>query len=362
MPFPHPSNDAIAHSLKLIEHIKSQINQANGFLSFEQYMQAVLYTPGLGYYMSGTQKFGMGGDFITAPEISPLFGQCVAHQLAQELEQLPQRIVLEVGPGNGLLAAQVLRYFADHKLPLEAYWLLELSPDCKARQAKTIQAHIPKLFPKVRWLTDLKQIPEFSGVIFGNEIIDALPSALYQIQHQQYYERGVSFENDRFVWRTRRAEHLEDFKLPYPMTEYEENYQFEVCHQLKPWLAEMAAKLYTGSLLFIDYGDLSASLYHPARRTGTFMCHYQHHAHDDPFIYPGLQDITAHVNFEHLMEAAEQLTIETRSYQTQMQFLIGNGIEHFTDSPPTLAEQRALKRLLMPEQMGETFKVWLGRK
>ncbi len=350
-----PNPDAIEHSHSLFKRILQKIQQSHGFLPFDAYLETVLYTPGLGYYMSGTARFGREGDFITAPEISPLFGFCIAEKLIPVLTTLSNPVILEVGAGTGKLARDILAHLEKSKISLSEYWILELSPDAKARQTKTLAPYLSKI-------KFLDRIPDntFEGVILGNEVLDALPFSCYEVRGGQIFERGVGLEDHTLCFITRLSaisppEGLDLARCP-------EGYLFEICHRLSPFLQALTHPLSAGALLMIDYGHQAHERYHPSRSLGTFQCHYRHHAHDNPFFYPGLQDITAHVDFTAVMDALALEGFSAIHYQTQMQFLIENQIESLIQIPPTPEQRNALRRLLLPELMGESFKVVYGLK
>lgn len=360
------SSNALDHSHKLKAHIISQIKAHGGSISFQDYMQIALYAPGLGYYMAGQQKFGQAGDFITAPEISPLFGYAIGHALRQELERYPQKNLLEVGAGSGKLASQILTYFTQDGTRFDQYYILELSPDLKARQQAYLTETVPHCLDKIIWLDHLPSEP-FSGVIFGNEVLDALPVVRFTQKNKQLYEIVITVDENQQLTPTEQPFQdatlaAEIFQLQQTFGPWPEGYTSEYCALLPAWLESLSDCLTKGSMLFIDYGYLASEYYRPERTDGTLCCYHQHRQTGDPFSLPGLQDITAHVNFSQVMDSAETLGWQITQFQTQAEFLCTQHIEQWLDSPPSLEQQSALRHLLLPQMMGEMFKAILLRK
>lgn len=351
---PKPSAEALVQSDALRQLICTQIDR-DGALSFAEYMHLCLYAPNLGYYTSGTQKFGQAGDFITAPEVSERFGQCLANQFADILIQLENPIILEIGAGSGRLALDVLTHLQNKNALPERYCILEVSPDLAAKQKSLLQTELPELFSKIIWL---EQLPEndFNGIIFGNEVLDALPVHCFAIENNAVFERTVSHHNQQFVWHKKPA----DDKLQKEVRELNltnTHYHSEINLSLMPWIDDLQKKLNQGVLLFIDYGFPEREFYCEQRNTGTLMCHYRHHAHPDPFVYPGLQDITAHVDFTAVAIAADTLNLSVLGYTTQADFLVHTGIVTLAEHNPTLKTSQAVQTLTFPHEMGELFKV-----
>lgn len=361
---PVPDTVAQAHSEKLIAQIVDEIAVAGGQISFARYMELALFAPGLGYYPAGAHKFGAQGDFVTAPEISPLFSHALAQQLAEVLRTFDGAgEVLEVGGGSGIMAADMLaRLETLGALPAQ-YLILELSADLQARQRETLAARVPHLLERVCWLHALPSAG-FCGVVVANELLDALPVHCFVTGESGLQERCVSFEEGRFHW----ANNMTD-ELPLPehlakiVAELPSGYVSEINLAAMAWVQSVASLLDTGVVLLIDYGYAAAEYYHPRRDGGTLMCHYRHRAHDDPFVYPGLQDITAHVDFTAIAEAAVSAGLEVRGYNTQGFFLLGNGISELVQPFETLNEQQQIlqaqqmRTLTLPAEMGERFKV-----
>ena len=363
MNLPHPSADALAQSRALHGLICARIDQAGGWLSFARYMELALYAPGLGYYSAGAQKFGPAGDFITAPELTPLFGQALAVQLGQVMAgSAPQ--LIEVGAGTGLLAADVLRALeARGELP-ERYAILELSADLRARQHATLAAAVPHLLSRVRWL---ERSPEhFSGGVVANEVLDVMPQHLISVRAGGVYERGVGCTADgELHWVERPATGAvlaaaQALDVPTPV---EGAYLTEINLAARAWVRDWAARLERGALLMIDYGYPRAEYYLPSRSHGTLLCYYRHRAHADPLLWPGLNDITAFVDFTSVAEAAFDAGLDVLGYTSQASFLFNCGILSLlaTRAPEGSADYvraaRAVQRLTTPQEMGELFKV-----
>lgn len=356
-----PALDAAAqqHSDALLAHIQQQVQQQGGWISFADYMQMALYTPHLGYYSGEANKFGRGGDFVTAPEISPLFSQALANQVAQVLQATAGN-VLELGAGTGKLAAGVLQRLAALEQLPQHYFILEVSANLRQRQQEYLQNLLSEdLFQRVQWLDRLPEA--FTGIVVGNEVLDAIPVHMVEWQAGQWLERGLSVDQS-LAWQTRP---LQDVSLMTDIdsSQLPDGYITEVCPAATGLIASLANMLQQGVILMLDYGFSAREYYHPQRRQGTLMCHFQHYAHDDPLIYPGLQDITAHVNFTAMAEAALAQGIDCAGYTTQAQFLMNCGILQLLqmvspeDSVRYLPMVAAVQKLLSPAEMGELFKV-----
>lgn len=356
---PAPSADALAHSARLSELIRDDIRNQGGWIPFSRFMELALYAPGLGYYTAGARKFGAAGDFTTAPEMSPLFGRTLARQLA-ELRQISAPHILELGAGSGKLALDILGEMERLNALPESYSILEVSADLRERQQILLREKLPHLFARVRWLDALPEI--LSGAVIGNEVLDALPVHLLRWMQGHPLERGVGTGNNHFVWQERLPENpalLEAAKsIIVP-----DDYLSEFSLAARGLIATLCERMSRGVLLFIDYGFGAREYYHPQRNRGTLMCHYRHHAHDDPFYLPGLQDITAHVDFTAVAEAAIDHGAHLLGYTTQTHFLINNGIAGLLGevSPDNVRDYLPLsaqvKKLTSPAEMGELFKV-----
>ena len=369
---PPPAPDALAHSARLTERIRAAIAEAGGAIPFSRYMELALYAPGLCYYSAGARKFGAAGDFVTAPEISSLFSRCLARQCAEVLQETGGSI-LELGAGSGVMAADVLLELQALDCLPEAYLILEVSAELKERQRLTLATKATALASRVRWLDALPE--RFTGVVLGNEVLDALPVERFLKRPGGFDEYCVQGEGEGFAWATRPAgaqlaEVLRLFEttLPQPLAP---GYVSEICLGVMPLVSSLAAMLSRGALLLMDYGYPRNAYYHPERSMGTLMCHYRQRAHDDPFLYPGLQDITAHVDFTAVAEAGTSAGLELAGYTTQAHLLMALGVAGLagTDdvqgrtnaagdrmSGAALRATQQVKLLTLPEEMGERFK------
>ena len=363
MALPEPTPDAREHSDRVAAFIREQIAASGGWISFARYMELALYAPGLGYYSAGAKKLGKAGDFVTAPEISPLYGQTLARQVKQVLEAGFDE-VLEVGAGSGALAATLLEELERAGRAPRSYLILELSADLRERSRDTLAARVPHLLERVAWLNRLP--PSFSGVVLGNEVLDAMPVTMVHVQNGMIEEGGVGARSGRldWSWRVASGEPLEAaraLKLP-------DGFRTEIQLAARGFMRSLAGVLEKGVAFFVDYGFPEREYYHPQRKDGTLMCHYRHHAHADPFWLPGLQDITSHVDFSAIARSAREGGLEVLGYTGQAQFLVNCGItDIMSRTPPQdagkflpLANQA--NRLMSPAEMGELFKVIaLGR-
>jgi SAM-dependent MidA family methyltransferase len=367
---PAPDALARAHSERVAELIRREIHATGGQISFARYMELALYSPGLGYYSAGAQKFGEAGDFITAPELSPLFARCLARQCQEILSELHQADILELGAGSGVLAAELLQELEKLKYLPERYFVLELSADLRARQQQLLSEKIPELYERIVWLDGLPS-HGFRGIVIANEVLDAMPVHRFQLDAQGMSECFVASQDNSFVWRTkplsdpalRQRIQIINAALETHGEIIKPGYQSEINLAAEAWLSSMAERLESGLILIIDYGFPQREYYHPDRNMGTLMCHYRHYAHPDPFILPGLQDITSHVDFTALAEAAYAAGLDISGYTTQAHFLIGCGLTQMTDNttlPNTrqrLNAMQQIKKLTLPSEMGELFKV-----
>jgi len=352
------------HMRQVALYLQGEIVDAGGWISFERYMDVVLYAPGLGYYSAGAHKLGRGGDFTTAPEISRLFGACLAQQCAEVLREMNQGSILEIGAGSGRLAADILsRLEMLGSLP-ERYRILEVSADLRERQLRMVKERIPHLQERVEWL-DGPPTTSFVGVILANEVLDALPVARFRWQGTDCEELGVAVEDDRLVWASRPANPaLRQVcrMLSAAIGGWEDGYVSEHCRRLGAWTSEVTRALSAGVALWVDYGLPRSQYYFPERRDGTLLCHFRHCAYEDPFLYPGLQDITAWVDFTLLAEASGPAGYELAGYTSQAYFLAGLGIEREmkalagNDENHYARLANEARQLLMPGEMGERFK------
>jgi SAM-dependent MidA family methyltransferase len=366
-----------AHSERVVEHIRAFMRERGGVIGFDAWMRLALYAPGLGYYSAGATKFGGGGDFVTAPEISSLFSRCLARQCADVLRHTGGDI-LELGAGSGRMAADVLTELAVQETLPERYLIVEVSADLAERQRARL-AQLPReLAARVQWL-DRWPERNMRGVVLANEVLDAMPVERFILRARpggiDVRALGVGLTDDGFEWCETSpsaelmhavADVVEALPAPLP-----DGYVSEVCLSFQPWIASLAGQLEEGVALLIDYGLPRAHLYHPDRTTGTLRCHFRHRAHSDPFINVGLQDITAWVDFTRVAEAADSAGLEVLGFTSQAAFLIGAGMESLLSTEMQLAgdDTRAqaklageARRLMLPGEMGEIFKVIaLGR-
>lgn len=364
---PQPSADALAQSARLLEHIEAELAAAGGWIPFARYMELALYAPGLGYYSGGARKFGPGGDFITAPELTPLFGQALAAQVEQVM-RASARALIEVGAGTGLLAADLLLELERRDCLPERYGILELSGELRERQFDTLAAKAPHLAARVHWLDALPE--RFAGAVVANEVLDVMPVHLVVSRAEGLFERGVAIAADaagvrRLCWADvpaagAVAEGARALSLPVPQSG---EYVTELNLAGKAWVAAWAERLQAGALLLIDYGYPRAEYYLPSRSGGTLLCYYRHHAHGDPFLWPGLNDITAFVDFTAVAEAGFEAGLDVQGYTTQAQFLFNCGVleclerRGARESADYIRAARAVQRLTAPQEMGELFKV-----
>ncbi|HVW49726.1 MAG TPA: SAM-dependent methyltransferase [Trinickia sp.] len=373
---PVPAADALAASAALVAHIRHEISAAGGWVPFNRYMELALYTPGLGYYSGGARKFGRraedGSDFVTAPELSPLFARTLARPVAQALAASGTREVMEFGAGTGRLAAGVLSALDALGAPLERYAIVDLSGELRERQRETIEALGGELAARVCWLDSLPA--RFEGVVLGNEVLDAMPVALFARTGGIWHARGVaaSGENGSLRFEARALD-----AAGVGLSKEDAAVLAEIDADIDPALDYVAethaagaaftrtvcSMLAKGAAFFIDYGFPRAEYYHPQRTEGTLMCHYRHRAHGDPFLYPGLQDITAHVEFTRIAEAGVDAGADLLGYTSQARFLMNAGItEALSEIDPAdaarfLPAANAVQKLLSEAEMGELFKV-----
>jgi len=364
---PIPSEEAQQKSLSLQQKIRQMLKR-HGMMPFPRFMEMALYTPGLGYYASGLPKIGQQGDFITAPEVSPIFSRCLARQAAQVLETLETPNIIEFGAGKGTMAKDILLELEAIDQPIEHYYIIELSADLRVRQQETLQALPETLFNKIIWLDQLPKSP-LQGVILANEVLDAMPVERLRLEAEQSLRGYVAYNEDkqRFEWdyhpitdsTLQKASNaiLKRIGTPPPR-----GYETEINLNIHPWLQSIADFLNQGAVFLIDYGYSRKEYYQPSRYMGTLRCHYQHRAHGDPFFYPGLQDITAHVDFTSVAESGFDTGFKVSGYTTQAHFLMGSGLLEMSGDPTedmteSLKTAQQIKTLTLPDEMGESFKV-----
>jgi len=362
---PKPDEAAQAHSQQLSKVICAEIEHKGGAISFARFMERALYAPGLGYYSAGARKFGEQGDFITAPELSDLFSHCVARQCRQVLAIIDNPSIVEFGAGSGRMACAILKELERLDALPVSYLIVEVSADLRERQQALIKQQLPEFIDRVHWLESLPAT--FKGVVLANEVLDALPVRRFHINGNSINEMCVGYENDQFVWSAQPAD--DDLVKTVNTIQdvlYEkmsDGYTSEVCMVANAWIKSVADTLDEGAVLLIDYGYPRHEYYHPQRTDGSLMCYYQHRRHSDPLKLIGLQDITAHVDFTSIAEAANQAGLVVAGFTTQACFLLGNGLDEMVASSD-LDNQRAhlrlmqqVKRLTLPGEMGELFKV-----
>jgi len=361
---PGLSPDEAAHSERLAERLREVISAAGGWISFAQFMEMALYEPGLGYYSAGARKLGPAGDFVTAPEVAPVFSRCVAAQCAQVLEALGGGDVLELGAGSGVMAAGILAELERRGRLPGRYQILDVSADLRSRQRDTLAQAVPHLLDRVEWLD---RLPEgFEGVIVANEVLDALPVDRFVVRGGEVNALGVTWHFDRFEASEARAtaplrDRVRSIEADIGGA-LPDAYASEVNRDLGPWLAALASATRRGVLLLVDYGLPRREFYAAERRTGTLLCHFRHRFHDDPFVRLGLQDITAWVDFTAVTEAAQAAGLELAGYTTQAHFLIGCGIGDYVadvgdlDVVQRVNLSRQVMVLTLPGEMGERFK------
>ena len=358
-------------SEELYQSIKVALVKAGGSIPFSQFMQLALYAPDLGYYNTASEKWGGRGDFVTAPELSPLFSRCLARQcraifqslLANGRAQQPLTI-MELGGGSGRMAADILTELAQlGQLPAQ-YLMVDVSPELRIRQQRYLQQHCPQGFERVQWLEKLPDLP-FAGVVIANEVIDALAVERLTLRQGELLQGYVALgDTGKFIWQFAAPEPLllaaVEQRLPLDdagWCQQRENHFFEFLPQLESWMAELSGCLSSGAMLFIDYGYPRHEYYHLERSQGTLACYYQHICHDDPLILYGLQDITAHVDFTWLAESGYQAGLTVAGFTHQAAFLFNCGLADMVGDVVDPQVKKALHKLLLPGEMGEACKV-----
>lgn len=340
--------------MNIAEIIKNTIIQKSKPIGFDEFMELALYYPFKGYYSSGAEKFGARGDFITAPQTSDLFGFCLANQCSQVLNG--NNDILEFGAGSGVLAAQILFELGRlNKLP-KTYYILELSAELKHRQQQTIHKVLPELSSQVVWLDTLPD--DFSGVVIANEVLDSMPAKRIICKNNQFYELNVDYEKSKFVWKMSVLPYQNISPLPKGVAD---GYITETNHRAMAWVNSLAKILDEALVLLIDYGMSADEYFHPQRGAGTLRCYYRHQASDNPFVHIGKQDISTSVNFSDIARQATNNKLEIKGYSTQAMFLISLGIETYltdeTDENKRITLAAQVKQLVLPNLMGESFKV-----
>ena len=398
---PEPGVEAAAHVARVEAMLHEAIAAGGGWIDFAQYMSLALYAPGLGYYSAGAAKFGAAGDFVTAPELSSLFAPVLAGAFPPLFAAAGARRVLELGPGTGRFAGEALRELAARGAAPDEYLLLEVGADLRSRQPAQVRELAGEIAGRARWLDTLPA--QFSGVVFGNEVLDALPCECFVMRGGEPWRLGVEANAEvgavadadadadadaqdaadsaagepAFRWRPRRPDGSQpgddEFqstlgeRLPPALRQaLPDGYVGEFQPAIGPWIAALGAMLGRGALLLADYGLPRAQLYHPQRGAGRLRAHYRHRAHDDPFRYPGLTDLSAWVDFTAVAEAADAAGLEVCGFATQAAVLLGGGIEarlaaamDGADEPARVRLARGARQLLLPGEMGESVKLML---
>ena len=373
---PVPDADALQVSDALQARIRSLVQTAGGWIGFDHFMQAALYEPALGYYVAGARRFGSGGDFVTAPELTPLFGHCLASASLEWLAQLAP-VVTEFGAGTGQLAAQMLNALERLGSPPEQYRIIEVSPALREQQRHTLELMCPGMVRRVQWLDALP--PRLDGLILANEVLDAMPVRLFEIHDGAIHERGLmrGEDNAPLVWQTRLADAAFSARVRRALAAagwggadpmnvdlgaWPNGYTSEIHEAALAWLDTVGERMGAGVMLLVDYGFPAREFYHPQRSGGTLACHYRHRVHHDPLRYPGLQDITVHVDFTALARRADRAGLETLGYTSQANFLLNAGLLDGLAGMPRdggeyLRQSQAVQRLVSEAEMGELFKV-----
>jgi len=370
-----PDNEAKKRSQLLVSGIKKKCDQADGWIRFSEFMNIALYEPGLGYYSGGLQKFGHKGDFITAPEVSSLFGQCLAGQIVEVFQNLRHEsdekpVVIEFGAGSGVLAVDILLQLEKLDSLPEQYLILELSAELQCRQKETIKKKVPHLFDRVHWLVQLPD--DVSNVIvIANEVLDAMPVECFRVNNGEVEALMVTVENEMlvssYVTDNSAGDKINSIRERSEI-EFADGYTSEFNPAIHGWLAALENKINSAVILLIDYGYNEKEYYHPDRTDGTLMCYYRHKGHDDYFWWPGLQDITAFVNFTDVAYSAVDLGFEVAGYTTQAAFLLANGLSDLHASQVTddvqqqIKLSQQIKTLTLPSEMGDRFKVMVLTK
>ncbi len=367
---PLPDHDALAHSQRLVALLREEIRSQRGSIPFSRFMERCLYAPGLGYYSAGSTKFGESGDFITAPELGPLFATCVAAAVAPVLQQIgPTAEFFEIGGGSGALAEVVLKRLLDLDALPARYAILEPSADLRERQRDRLSRHlIPPVFELVEWLDGPPQ-EDWEGVLFANEVIDALPTPRFTLRDGEVFEEHVALDDhDAFVRTERPADALLAAAVRhverYVERPFVDGYRSELLVQLPYWIQAVMGGLKRGAMLFVDYGYPRGEFYLPERDEGTLRAFYRQRTHADPYAWPGLQDLTASVDFTALAEAGTQAGFDLAGYCDQASFLLANGlperlqeIEARADEAAKLRFRNEARKLTLPSEMGERFQV-----
>ena len=367
---PRPDAPSAEHSARVAHYIRDCIDGAGGSLSFAEFMHHALYAPGLGYYTAGSTKFGADGDFVTAPEVSPVFGRVLARQCAEVLADVSGGSIVEYGAGSGKLARDILRELAQQDALPERYEIVEVSADLQDRQARLLRDELPELASLVSWPD--RPPTEHSGVIVANEVLDALPVERFARRVEGIMQLRVVADGDAFgLTEAPAPDCLSDAVLAIEDELGERlptGYVSEVSLGLSDWISTLAKSLEQGVVFLFDYGVARREYYAPDRSGGWLRCHFRHRAHNDPLILAGIQDLTAWVDFSAVAAAAAQCRLDVAGYSVQAQFLIGGGLDGLMQDyqslsmPAQLELSGQIKTLTLPGEMGEHFKCMALRR
>jgi len=352
-----------SHSELVLENLDKEIKANQGWISFEDFFDFVMYKPGLGYYSAGAKKLGASGDFTTSPEISRLFGKTVSNQVLALLSNLESPSIIEIGAGSGRLAYDIITNLINSKMDFDKYYILEVSADFRERQKQELSLLPDEAFEKVIWLDSILEKP-IEGIVIGNEVIDALPFKRFKVVDHKIQEIGVSIRNGQLIESTKDADKklAEEVRLIEKALnrDFEQNYTSEIRLSIGQWLKGISSMLKSGAILFIDYGYSRQEYYAADRKNGSMICHYRNTAHEDPFLNLGVQDISASVEFTLLAEKALEEHLEVGLFTSQSDFLINGNIlgelDKIEDDSLRIDLTQEIKQLLMPSQMGQTFK------
>ncbi|HET9749440.1 MAG TPA: SAM-dependent methyltransferase [Casimicrobiaceae bacterium] len=360
---PVPDDEARAHSARVAAHVRDEIGRAGGFITFARYMDLVLYAPGLGYYVAGARKFGDAGDFVTAPELTPLFGAALARQIEVVLATTSAREIVELGAGSGALAASMLNALAEAKALPSRYAILEPSPELRARQQATLEALSARSGARIEWI---ERLPDtIGGIVVMNEVLDAIAPNIVARRDGQWYERGVALADATFAWAERPLDDAKLLALARARFPDDGDYLSEVNPAAEALVATIAKRVGEGGILIVDYGFPAREYYHAQRASGTLVGHYRHRVHDDPFLWPGLSDLTSHVDFTAIARAGQRAGLRVAGFATQASFLLGCGLLERLRAAGTpgsvdyVRASAAVQKLLSPAEMGELFKMLL---
>jgi SAM-dependent MidA family methyltransferase len=360
---PVPDDEARAHSARVAAHVRDEIGRAGGFITFAQYMDLVLYAPGLGYYVAGARKFGDAGDFVTAPELTPLFGAALARQIEVVVATTSAREIVELGAGSGALAASMLNALAEAKALPSRYAILEPSPELRARQQATLEALSARSGARIEWI---ERLPDtIGGIVVMNEVLDAIAPNMVARRDGQWYERGVALADATFAWAERPLDDAKLLALARARFPDDGDYLSEVNPAAEALVATIAKRVGEGGILIVDYGFPAREYYHAQRASGTLVGHYRHRVHDDPFLWPGLSDLTSHVDFTAIARAGQRAGLRVAGFATQASFLLGCGLLERLRAAGTpgsvdyVRASAAVQTLLSPAEMGELFKMLL---